>query len=878
MKNTHYINIRKFLVLVCVALFTTACGQTLKNSWSNFRAYYNTYYNAEKNFRAGLEKVQSQPFEIDPREPVRIHRAPNQAGNSDFAKAIDKGAKILRRFPRSKWVDDALLLIGKSYYYRGEFYPALKKFEELRSATDLPAMQQRAIIWKARTFLDLKRYREGVRFLQQELQGYPGSWSMERKGEIQALLGEHLAMLQNWAQAEGVLSSAVLFINKRELLGRTYFLHGQVLERWKRYSEAYVSFTRVTENFPGFEYTFWAQMKQADVARKDGNMKLALAIYNEMRKDDKNFERIEQLKFEIARTLEMKGEVGEAEKRYKQLLNEEDRGNTRKLKGKIYFRLGKIYSESYSNFGKAAAYFDSSATYNNKQRSIEQPVDVKSLADAFNEYNRYKNKVHRADSLLRLGELSSLELDSVLDDIRRKKRRALLAEKNSSSKNRLINKNAVHGEDKTTKSSIYGFLNHRNPELVVRGRAEFRLIWGDRPLVDNWRRIEAIESSSANNDRQHGAQRGGRAQVKETKKTVIPDMNIEAIPRTSEEKKKIRMEKLRAQYQLGNLLFLNLDRPDNARSYFYKVIHSEADTDLRPRAVYSLYELFKAENNPDSVRKWREHILREYPGSKYARRIRGGAGKPGTTVTFTADSVNLKQQYEDIVSSDSAGKPAGLRQLALRNRSAELAPYIHYQAIEGYIRRAREHRKKSDSLFADMMTITDWDTLHVTKIVSDSVQGDAVDKMEFNSVYWDSVRMVLQEFDTTFTDARQHSKVSKLRALLEKYSGNRNRALPTCTERGLILTVTPSLGDFLSSVSYPGKLNNRSISGELTYTFVVTEEGKVESYQLQSGKTTSGIEKAFERAIEKSLQFKPFKSDDIPEKLRCTYTFPIQRK
>jgi tetratricopeptide (TPR) repeat protein len=116
------------------------CGQTLQKSWSNFRAYYNTYYNAKKNYDAGFEKVKEQNRTIDPYKPVRIHPPPLQAGNSDFEEAIEKSAKILRKYSNSKWVDESLLLIGKSYYYQQKYYPALQKFEELYKASSSPKM------------------------------------------------------------------------------------------------------------------------------------------------------------------------------------------------------------------------------------------------------------------------------------------------------------------------------------------------------------------------------------------------------------------------------------------------------------------------------------------------------------------------------------------------------------------------------------------------------------------------------------------------------------------------------------------------------------------------------------------------------------------
>ena len=447
---------QQLLILSCL-VFVIGCGQSLKSSLGDFRAYYNTYYNAKESFQQGLNKVNQQSLTIDPNEPVRIHPPPVQAGNADFQKAIEKGAKVLRKFPESKWVDDAILLIGKSYYYRTEFYPALEKFEELRNADATPQMHQNAIIWKGRTQLDLQLYDEAVSYLESELEEYPDNWSATSRAEIQALAGEHYAMMEDWQRAATFLSQAVTGLKQgNKLLGRTLFLYGQTLERLERYGEAYFAFSRVSENFPGFEYLYWARVKQADVARKNNNLDEAISIYQELAKDDKNVERRGKLFFEIARTLEMKGSYREAEERYKQLLYSTQASKAQNIKADIYYRLGKIYSENYNDYATASAYFDSSSSANQSAQLVQAERDAQTLADAFGRYTNLVNEISRADSLLKLGSLSAAQLDSALKEIRKQKIRQLREEEQSQSTTTLANRNISEAESR--RLTIFLFL------------------------------------------------------------------------------------------------------------------------------------------------------------------------------------------------------------------------------------------------------------------------------------------------------------------------------------------------------------------------------------------------------------------------------------
>jgi hypothetical protein len=57
---------------------------------------------------------------------------------------------------------------------------------------------------------------------------------------------------------------------------------------------------------------------------------------------------------------------------------------------------------------------------------------------------------------------------------------------------------------------------------------------------------------------------------------------------------------------------------------------------------------------------------------------------------------------------------------------------------------------------------------------------------------------------------------------------------------------------------------------------VVNSDGTVVSYQLESNRTSLGIEDAFEQAFDEKLKFMPLEGDNVPSKIRCTVRFPIK--
>lgn len=74
-------------------------------------AYYNTFYNAKKFYSDAQSSKSNKDALLD--------------------KCIEKCAKIIEYHSRSRWVDDAIFLMGKCFYEKKNYSRARTKFEEL---------------------------------------------------------------------------------------------------------------------------------------------------------------------------------------------------------------------------------------------------------------------------------------------------------------------------------------------------------------------------------------------------------------------------------------------------------------------------------------------------------------------------------------------------------------------------------------------------------------------------------------------------------------------------------------------------------------------------------------------------------------------------
>lgn len=105
LRNRHHIPPAVKLVFVCISMaLVLSC------------AYFNTVYNAKTYFHEGKKLVTHDTLIVD---------------SDNFDKAIEKSTSIIVKYPNTRWVDDALFMMGASYYYKGDYSRALEKLDFL---------------------------------------------------------------------------------------------------------------------------------------------------------------------------------------------------------------------------------------------------------------------------------------------------------------------------------------------------------------------------------------------------------------------------------------------------------------------------------------------------------------------------------------------------------------------------------------------------------------------------------------------------------------------------------------------------------------------------------------------------------------------------
>jgi TolA-binding protein len=113
--------------------------------------YFNTYYNAKKYYSDAVKEKRRSPTEsVSPNVKAILE------------KAIQKCEKIVTYHPKSKYVDDAIYLMGKCFFEMEDYENTLRKIDELEIYfPDSPFLEE-ALLLRGRAYLIQGNYSAAI--------------------------------------------------------------------------------------------------------------------------------------------------------------------------------------------------------------------------------------------------------------------------------------------------------------------------------------------------------------------------------------------------------------------------------------------------------------------------------------------------------------------------------------------------------------------------------------------------------------------------------------------------------------------------------------------------------------------------------------------
>jgi TolA-binding protein len=342
-----------FFVFIC-------CGAILQSC-----AYYNTFYNTKKNFREGLAENKK-----------RVGDKPTAQEIQKFDATIEKASKVLQLYPTSKYADDAVLILGQSFFYKQEYLKAQRKFDELIANFPKSNLLPTARLWLAKTNIELRDY-AGAERVVRELQKQPRRGGLNE--EAQLLLGELYYRQGMYSLAAQEFEAASKELGDKTLRGRSLMRLGECYQKTGNTNGAVESFRLATSLGGDQDFKFQSSFQFAIALKEEKRYDDALKIFNSLLSEFPNYKDIPLVKVQIAGAYHGQGNVAEATRLYEQVIELHARTEAAAA---AYFYRGEIYERNDGDYAKALESYEKVRKENVKSEKVgEAARRSKNLAE-----------------------------------------------------------------------------------------------------------------------------------------------------------------------------------------------------------------------------------------------------------------------------------------------------------------------------------------------------------------------------------------------------------------------------------------------------------------------------------------------------------------
>ncbi len=629
----------KYITPLAVVLFFASCS-TKKNTFTT-RTYHSTttkfngYFNGNESLNEGIRLLE-QAHKDDFNEIIPVYKLGNEQDAVSVApqmdRAIEKAVKVIKKHSiriRGKeynnMIDESYLLMGKAQFYKKDYIVALEAFNYVaKEYKEQPAYYE-ATLWAANCYLEMNSPIAALEQLDRLYQNRKLPKSLTER--VTVAQARYHILKKEYQEAVELLVEAEKIGKKKKNRIRYLYIIAQLKEALGEADEASQYYLKVVKARPSYELEFNARISRArtfDIYLNDSReIKEEL---NKMLKDDKNIEYHDQIYYALA-GIELKEDNIDEAITYLKLSAKTSISNDNQ-KALSYNTLADLHFE-FSEYVPASAYYDSTLSFMSEEN--KSYALVKKKKESLEELVKYVQTIELQDSLVTLGEMAGSERDRVLEEyIEKLKKEDKRKKAEEERQAELLTPGSNVGTRGGDSQGAWYFYNQTTLSF---GFTEFRRVWGNRKLEDNWRRknkqIELTENIVAEEGSQgeEGSIDGEDGEGSAENDKYSKEYYLKDIPLTEEDITLAKEMIQEAYYKLGIIYRENLKDYREAVETFETLNKKYPETSYLLPSYYNLYRSFLALELPKDADKYKALILENYPSSKFAAIINSD-GKP----------------------------------------------------------------------------------------------------------------------------------------------------------------------------------------------------------------------------------------------------------
>ena len=617
-------------ILLFVVLFAISCSTkkdaALNRGWHSVNTKFNVLYNGDIALQKGLEELNSkykddywkrlliEPLKVEELLIPGIQTSGDNSSES-FEKAEEKAVKAVQKHSmniagkeRNNQIDDAYLLLGKSRYYSQRFVPALEAFNYVLEKYPSADLIHETRIWKAKTQLRLNNEEQALKSLQFLLK-------KEELLEDDILEKAHTAIAMVYTEMDSTdlvvhhLKKATITDNDQVQRARNLFILGQLYRERNDIDSSQIAFQQVIEikKIP-YKYRIHSHIEKAKNVSDSTDTKALIETLDKLIKDRDNRPYLDELHYQTGLVHKKLGRTDIAEEHFVKSVHTMSAKQFQQ--GLSYEELGNIYFDK-AKFVDAGAYYDSVLSIPVANKNTKRLRRLKRKRENLQEVISFEEISQKTDSILDIVGMSKEEqtafFQSHID---------ALKEAEEKENQAILNAGFGSFDDTRSQASTSGKWYFYNTQIVGFGTQEFKRVWGNRPLEDNWR---LSDKSVFRTDEEEEIEEAVTDVIDDSKKYDITSY-LDRIPTEERIIDSIKSVRNDAYYNLGLIYKEQFKVYELATDKFEKLLNFSPEKKLILPTKYHLYKAY-IEMGSSNAQHYKNDITTNYADSKYAKLI-----------------------------------------------------------------------------------------------------------------------------------------------------------------------------------------------------------------------------------------------------------------
>ncbi|MEO8445857.1 MAG: tetratricopeptide repeat protein [bacterium] len=568
------------------------------NRVENFTAYFNTFFKSQQDFEEAMDEYNISLISFYNRRLDSLGINPPVGGSvkEKLDKAIERSSKIIQFHQNSKFIDNAVLIVGESYYYLGSYYKAERTFNEFLSKFSSSPIADEAILFLGRTKFKLGKLEESEKIFQNL---FKNSTDNETKSFAASELGILSYNKGRYQDAVNYFNSAIDFSKNTERKAQSQFILAKILSGYKPELSA-SEYRNVLTYTSDFDLSFFARLNYAKGLLYNKEFDAASEELDNLRRkyrDEISFTQLVDL--EIANNLFGQNKIKEAQEKYYEVIVKYP--NT-PVSSDAYYHLAK-YEEEVNN------------DYMNALVNYKKAVGESIGSDFYKESSSKSSTFEKYFNLLgEVGDSSNITIpndNAAVEEYRK----IYNEEKGIEIENKTVNPPEDDGRqrgDGKGKSGGKMFAINSGVEDSIK----------EEPID-----IKAPSNNPSNSPSTNpGNQEKGREINIEENDTgsVINNDSLKAISDSLKAEEEIRLgldkeeRVFNAYYSLAELFLYDLNKKDSTEYYLKFLTEKYPESAKQQKLLYTLANFYKNYKDSAKANETFNKLIDTYPNSIYA--------------------------------------------------------------------------------------------------------------------------------------------------------------------------------------------------------------------------------------------------------------------